>query len=69
MNKTIPTNLIGKIRHDYLGWANHVTIGNKRIEYWIWDRLAQIPEGALVRIDVEVIDPHPEKTNEAKTDI
>ena len=51
--------LEGKIQHDKHGWPGYVKIEGKFVKYWIWDRLAEIPEDSYVKIDIEIMDvPH-----------
>lgn len=38
----------------------HPRIGTKTVETYVRDRLAELPQGAYVRITIEVLDPHPE---------
>jgi hypothetical protein len=54
------TELLGPLRHDTKGWHEYVIVNGVFVKHWIWDRLHEIPEGAVVRISVEVLDPHPE---------
>lgn len=62
----IGPTLEGVLRKDKLGWVTHDQVrtdhnGMVWMNRWFVDRVKQIPDGAYVRITVEVLDPHPER--------
>lgn len=51
--------LVGILHHDRKNWSAYVQIDGRYVKNWIWDRFRELPEGALVKVSVEVLDPHP----------
>lgn len=51
--------ILGKDRPH--GWIGHYKLDGKWIMWWIKDRLESLPDGAYVKISIEVLDPHPVK--------
>lgn len=43
-------------------WSGYARIGNKWVDHWFKDRVHSLPDGAYVRITVEVLDPHPKES-------
>lgn len=54
------TELLGPLSHDRNGWSEYVAVDGIYVKSWIWDRLREIPEAAIVRVSVEIIDPQPD---------
>jgi hypothetical protein len=56
-----PPYIEGNLIHDRLGWTSpdYQRVGQKYVGKYVAERLSDIPEGALVRITIEVIDPQP----------
>lgn len=48
--------MVGKIQPDRMGWDSYVKLSGSRVDYWIWNVLARMPEGKKVRIIVEVLE-------------
>lgn len=56
------SEIVGTFVRDRHGWADyHYIAGYHYISRWVGDRLNDIPDGAIIRVAVEVIDPEPEK--------
>ena len=55
MTTTSPTEMLGILRLDR--WGNR--IDGDKIVSWVENRVNEMPDGALVRLTLEVIDPHP----------
>jgi hypothetical protein len=54
--KIEPHYIEGKLIRDRLGWMEFAKLDGKRVKDWIWNRLEQLPENAIVRITCEVVD-------------
>lgn len=63
MKTTSPTELTGLFDHRYR------SVSGEKVERWFQERMEDMPDGALVRVTFEVLDPHPpESQRPAPTD-